>query len=379
MIDRVDNLRCCGCGVCVDSCPTKAIVTERDALGFPIVRIDIYKCVDCGICNKVCPLESDADKSAGPLASYAFRTDDEDVVSVSRSGGAFTALSDVMLCRGGMVVGVAMMSPDTALMVIAGDDGMRDRMRGSKYIQADAVGVYSSVGDALKLGREVMFSGTPCQVDALKRYLKQKRISSEGLVTVDIVCHGVASPRSWHDCLKWLQRKWGDEIVRVNFRDKNAFGWDMHRESVMLKNGEKRVLPFTWYDDVWLRPSCNQCPYASMGRCSDITIGDFWGRNEAVAKINADNRGVSMLMVNTPKGAELCAKISDRGVAIAVSADSIVQPNLMRATPKSPMRDKIVAAYLQKGYESALKRMGVIGWRREKNRIFAKLRRMMRI
>lgn len=309
-IDICDKYSCCGCGACEASCPTRAIVIAADEEGFLYPTIDGARCVDCGRCVKVCAFRSD---KANPyprcggkgVACYAVQHINDKVRAASRSGGIFTALSDKVLAEGGVVYGCAMDGVLRARHIRAEGVEGRDSMRGSKYIESDLRGVLPMVDADLKAGREVLFSGTSCQVAGLRSYLGGDRAN---LLCVDIVCHGVPSPKVWATYVGWIESIRSEKCVGVDFRDKGRFGWHAHTETLYLvgANGtvdrnSGEVYRRIFYGHKALRRSCYECPYKSVEHPGDVTIGDYWGI-ENVAPEFDDDKGVSLVLVNTVRG-----------------------------------------------------------------------------
>lgn len=237
MIKISDPKDCCGCTACASICAHDAITMEPDALGFLYPKVDESKCVDCGLCEKVCQFNDNYDRSLNleqPIA-YAARHKDIDEVMRSRSGAAFVAISDYILEQGGVVYGAGYKDHFRVAHKRATTKEERDEFRGSKYVQSDLTGVFLQVKEDLKNGLTVLFSGTPCQTAGLNSFIGKKL--RENLILVDIVCHGVPGPFVWRDYVAYLEKKQGDEIVVVNFRDKELYGWKAHKESYVFKMG----------------------------------------------------------------------------------------------------------------------------------------------
>jgi len=237
MIQIKDPKDCCGCTACASICAHNAITMEPDALGFLYPKVDKTKCVECGLCEKVCQFNDNYDKSLNlsqPVA-YAARHKDMDEIMKSRSGAAFVAISDYILEKGGVVYGAGYKDHFRVAHKRATTKEERDEFRGSKYVQSDLTGVFRQVKEDLKNGLTVLFSGTPCQTSGLNAYVG-KRLR-DNLILVDIVCHGVPGPFLWRDYIAYLEKRQRDEIVVVNFRDKELFGWKAHKECYQFKMG----------------------------------------------------------------------------------------------------------------------------------------------
>ena len=329
MIEITDKEKCTGCGACVQRCPKECIVLREDAEGFLYPEADASRCVDCGLCEKVCPVLHPGE-AREPLMACAAVNGDEAVRRSSSSGGVFTALALETIGRGGVVFGARF---DERWEVVHGWTETADGLgafRGSKYVQSRMGECYREAESFLKSGREVLFSGTPCQVAGLRRYLRREYA---GLRTVDFICHGVPSPGVWRDYLK-------EEVARqcdgkntvspapisgrdallegVSFRNK-AWGWKKYSFSLSLSlpggQGTKNsvflceLLTENAYlrgflSDLYLRPSCHACPAKCLRSGSDVTVADYWGVGAVHPELD-DDGGVSVVLVNTARGQEM--------------------------------------------------------------------------
>lgn len=250
----------------------------------------------------------------------------DDVLKHSQSGGAFTALSDVVLQQGGIIYGCILNEKFEAVHVRADNIQGRNAMRGSKYIQSEIEKTYKCVKKDLEEGKTVLFTGTPCQIAALKNYVPHEYMGN--LYLVDIICHGVASPAVWQDYLKWMSNKIG-KIDRANFRNKQ-YGWD-HAVETYESNGythKSYVFLKLFFMHRIVRDSCYQCPYKNLERQGDLTIGDFWGIHK-VKPFVKDKQGVSLVLANTPKGLKLVSQIDeDKVLIIETPLEQSLQPTL---------------------------------------------------
>lgn len=355
---------CCGCTACASICAHDAIIMKPDALGFLYPEVDKDKCVDCGLCEKVCAFNDHYDTSTNlekPLA-YGARHKDMNEVETSRSGAAFIAISDYILEQGGVVYGAGYTDHFRVVHKRATTKEERDEFKGSKYVQSDMTGVFRQVKQDLRDGLTVLFSGTPCQTSGLNSYVG-KRLR-ENLFLVDIVCHGVPSPYMWRDYIAYLEKKQGSPIVWVNFRDKQKYGWAAHHETFKFKSGGgKMSFTFLFYKHIMFRKSCGNCHFANTKRPSDITIADFWGWEKTDPKFNADNKGVSLVLLNTEKGRKLFEAVQDRLNTIPAKLDDCLQPNMMHATINDPRRDQFEKEYIKKGFKFVYFKYDEDGWR----------------
>lgn len=357
---------CCGCTACESICPHGAIRMVPDPFGFLYPQVDDSSCVDCGLCEKVCAFHAGYDTSlnlASPL-SYAAKHKDPKEVAASQSGAAFVAFSDYILEQGGVVYGAGYEGYFRVVHKRAKTKKERDTFRGSKYVQSDMNAVFRQVREDLKMGLIVLFSGTPCQTAGLRSFIGKRW--REHLFLMDIVCHGVSAPFVWRDYLGYLEEKEGMKITAVNFRDKRRFGWHSHVESFLFDNGHTHTYNYTFYTHILLRRSCYECPYADTRRPSDVTVADFWGIERTVAaSMGADNKGCSLILVNTEKGKAWfdCAK--EKMEYMPVPLADCLQPQLRHPSALHPKRLAFEDDYRRLGFEKTLRRYGFLGWRAE--------------
>lgn len=281
----------------------------------------------------------------------------------SSSGGAFSIIARSVLGRGGVVYGHAFIAPVKVGCIRIEDESELSRLRGSKYVQSDMGSSMRDVLADLSLGREVVFSGTPCQIAGLRAFLDVKKVSADKLLLVDIVCHGVPSPEFFADCMAWESRDGSLEEVR--FRDKRE-GWGCGLGRTVLTivapilrrhvRCERVFSPKTSYyyerflaGDVY-RESCYRCPYAGKQRPGDITLGDFWGLDHEAAGLNPQ-RGISLVIANTEKGAASLQSVKDSSQWAERPMEEALAGNdqLRHPTPRSEARDSILADWKNRG------------------------------
>jgi len=294
---------CCGCGACKYACPADAIAYILDEEGFSYPQVDETRCINCGKCLAICPQVKDLAKETLPVTErYGAKYKDAAVRSESRSGGAFTAVSNVVLKLGGCVYGAVQTAPERVEHLRAETPQDRDRMRGSKYVQSDMTGVYAQMEEDLRSGRAVLFSGTPCQCAAVYNVFP----TAENLYLCDFLCHGVPSQKLWGDYLNWTAKKYRAKVLAAEFRDKREHPWESHVESVSLENKTvySRRYANLFCQNAALRPSCYACRYTRPDRVSDFTLADYWGIDEVKPEFN-DGKGISLLMLRTEKAQKL--------------------------------------------------------------------------
>ena len=324
MINISDKFHCCGCSACVQCCPKHCISLQEDSEGFLYPQVDAESCIDCGLCEKVCPMLRHSEEGQKPLAVYAAKNKDEEIRRISSSGGMFTALAEEIIREGGVVFG-ACFNADWEVVHNYTEivEGLA-RFRGSKYVQSRIGDSYKQAESFLKAGRKVLFSGTPCQIAGLKKFLRK---DYENLLAVDVICHGVPSPGVWREYLKEEIARQRDRkntvlprtiherdvlVEGISFRDKSE-GWKKFSFALALSttNGSGEKFSFCsrmplnenlflrgFLADLYLRPSCYACPFKCGKSGSDLTLGDFWGIQRVMPDFD-DDKGCSVVLCNT--------------------------------------------------------------------------------
>lgn len=354
-----DPGKCCGCGACEQVCPKSAITMQEDEHGFLYPQIDGAKCVDCGLCLKTCAFQSGypTRKEYDPPFGYAARHKDPEILMNSRSGGAFTAISDQILKMGGVIYGVGYEGRGYRKVVHkrAQTARERDEFCGSKYVQSDMRQVYRQVKQDLQDGRWVLFTGTGCQTGALHKFLGKEYAR---LLTMDLVCYGVPSPKVWRDFLDMREREERRRISAVDFRDKKKFGWKTHRETITVgkKKISSRLYTKIFIKALATRPSCFECVYVNQNRVGDITIADFWGHEEAVPGFAQDDRGVSLVMVNTEKGKQIWEMARDDLDVEECTGYPYRHSRMQTPTAKPKQYDEFWQDYRDRGFDYIMKK-----------------------
>lgn len=306
---------------------------------------------------------------------YAAKHKKENVISESRSGGIFTALTDKILDQQGIVYGCILDESFHAVHVRADQKSLRDLMRGSKYIQSILGDTYKNVKEDLKKGNKVLFSGTSCQIAGLKKFLEK---DYENLICIDIVCHGVPSPMIWEAYIKWQEEKEKSIVEKVDFRNKKTFGWKDHVETLTFTNGKtvnSKVFTTLFYGHNILRPSCYACPYKSVMHPGDITIADYWGIEKAAPEFD-DNKGVSLILVNNEKGEKLFDSIKEDIIWKATRLEDSMQPPLKESFPRPKERNQFWHDVACMEFEKVAKKYGNYGM---KNKIKNKIKNILRM
>lgn len=326
-----DRSQCCGCTACVSVCPHHAITMKVDTLGFYYPYVDEVKCVDCGLCTRVCQFHDNYKRSSSDelLHVYALRSRNTNELMRSQSGAAFYLIAKSVIADGYYVCGAGYDNDFTARHKIVNNIFDLEELRGSKYVQSNLTGIYNQVKNLLSSGEKVLFSGTPCQVAGLLSLLNESL--RQNLLTLDIVCHSVPSPRAWQLYVRWVEKKYNKKVCKVVFRDKR-FGWKSCRETFNFTDGSEITRDsFRHFmmsaSHFATRTSCANCPFTNLKRPGDITIGDFWGWEKFHDEFN-DNQGVSLVLVNSSKGEKVINGILSKVLSVESNMEECHQPQL---------------------------------------------------
>lgn len=310
MIKITDKSQCCGCEACRSVCRKKCISMKADKEGFLYPSVDLSQCIDCKLCEKVCPVLHPVFSEENPMAFVGINNDIK-IRLQSSSGGIFTLLAEQILLKGGVVFGACFDKYWNVVHSYTETIEGLARFRGSKYVQSYIGDSFLQARKFLDEGREVLFSGTPCQVAGLKNFL---RIPYQNLLTIDVVCHGVPSPKVWQSylyesvCKTYnIRRSYSfslaDEIMNINFRLKEK-GWKTYHIRIEYQNGKKDSISAAkntyiqaFLSDLSLRPSCYACSAKLHHVQSDITLADFWGIEQLCPEVD-DDKGCGLILVH---------------------------------------------------------------------------------
>lgn len=341
MININDKISCCGCYACFNSCPQKCISMQSDDEGFWYPKVKIEECTDCGLCEKVCPILFKNTVHSLPLA-YACINKDVRIRRHSSSGGMFTLLAENVINNSGVVFGAGF---DGAFNVIhSWTDNADDliKFRGSKYVQSCIGNTYKQAEDLLKQGRQVLFSGTPCQIAGLKSYLGK---DYENLICLDIICHGVPSPSVWEKYRSKIANNRG--LKAISFRDK-TYGWKNFSLRFTFNNDDGHIKDLSndefiqgFLQVLYLRPSCYKCNFKTIKRQSDVTLADFWGIENVIPSFD-DDRGTSLILVNSQKGKIIFSSVVDKMdyEKVDIGQTLLYNSSAVKSVDYNPKRDK---------------------------------------
>lgn len=354
MIKNIDIQQCCGCTACANICSQGAIKMETDSMGFSYPKFDFDKCVQCGLCEKVCPFRPFAiTRKPEDIKCYIAYNKDSDIVMASRSGGVFYALCNYVISQRGVVYGVGFTSDFLAMHKRADSLEKCEEFRGSKYVQSDKAGIFLSVLRDLKKGTLVLFSGTACEIAGLKSFLLHRRVDCSKLLLVDIVCHGVPSPRIWKECLDAIEKKKKKKIKKVDFRDKKGWGWGEHKERIDWTDDTYTytyTYTYMFYAHLIMRPSCGVCHFANVQRPGDITLADGWGWKNIAPNLNAHDRGCSLVIPNTETGEQVFSVLKEQLNYVETTLNNMMQPNLKSPTVLNPQSNDFQKEYMKFGF-----------------------------
>jgi coenzyme F420-reducing hydrogenase beta subunit len=333
------NLKCTGCGVCSVVCPVDAIDIKLDNHGFYRPIIKDSRCTECGLCKKSCYKFLDFDENQKFKIAfenstlYMAYTKDEEVRKTTSSGGIAYEIAKYYLKRGYKICGVEYnIENKRAEHIIIDHENDVYRIKSSKYLQSYTKLAFEKFD---KDGKYVVF-GTPCQIYGIRQYIKTKKIESN-FILIDLFCHGIPSYLLWHKYLKHINKKYRmNNINEINFRDKR-YGW--HNYSMNIRCKEKNYyktlnedLFFRFFlSNICLNESCYKCALRLDKVYSDMRLGDFWSN-----KCQNDEKGVSIIAVNTEKGKEIINNLKTHIIAEQVTMKDLLesQPIRFLAKPK---------------------------------------------
>lgn len=383
MINIIEKKDCCGCNACAQICPKQCIVMSADNEGFLYPQVNNTVCIDCGLCEKVCPVINQ-NAPQEPLAVYAAKNIDEKIRLKSSSGGIFTLLAEQIISDGGVVFGARFNEKWEVIHDYTESVDGLEAYRGSKYVQSIIGDNYIKAKQFLSNGRKVLFSGTPCQIAGLKKFLRK---DYENLLTVEVVCHGVPSPMVWQDYLDYKRAKRAagkntvssclneiPVITGISFRDKTN-GWKKYgfkisyAASKAVKNSVSKaaetnceITPFNedlfmrgFLNNLYLRPSCYHCAARKGKSGADISIADYWGVQTVHPEMD-DDRGVGLILVNSKKGESIFTDIKNAtNLTLSDYNKSIIyNPCIEKSVAVPKCRDEFWESYSKNNIKAIL-------------------------
>ncbi len=359
---KIESLEeCTGCHACFLRCPKSAISMQYSFEGFLYPQIDKSKCIECGECERTCPILTPTQNNNDKRIAFAAINSNDKVRLESSSGGMFTALAEKILAEGGVVFG-AKFSDDFSV-VHSWTDSSEELLlfRGSKYIQSEIGNTYRDCILFLEQGRKVLFTGTPCQIAGLKNVLKK---DYDNLLLVDIVCHGVPSKLLWDKYKTFIINKHKSNLNFFSFRNKKK-GWLNYNLFGVFNNGkvysvnhDKDLFMNLYLSNNCLRKSCYTCQFKNTNSQADITLGDFWGINKVKSEL-FDNKGTSLMIVNTIKGENVVSKLEGCDIQELQYEDCIkYNPSVIYASKKGEKRDAFYKILKSLTFNRVVKKYG---------------------
>lgn len=356
----IDKDECTGCGMCANVCPTNAINIIEDEVGFyyPIVS---KKCIDCNKCEKAClkRIELKRENSFSPTV-YAAWSNNQELRFSSTSGGIFSELAKTVIGEGGYVVGAEYDENNVVRHILISEQKQLYKLKQSKYVQSFSGEIYTCVKNVLEKDKPVLFCGTPCQISALNAFLGH---NYPNLYTVDFICKGVNSPKAFRAWLEELEDKQNAKVLRVWFKYKED-GWKKSpkctridfddNSNVVLKQDDNLFMYGYLNFNLFIRPSCGQCQFKKEKMCSDITLADYWG----IEKKFDDDKGTSLVAINTPKGVALFDKVKSHITYHLQSNNNafLHNPSYLQSVTISPKSEKFLLSLSKNRFSKSLKR-----------------------
>lgn len=383
MIEIKDKEDCCGCYACYNICPKQCITMKIDNEGFWYPNVDRDKCINCNLCEKVCPIINPVKRADSKKIAYAGINKDERIRIKSSSGGIFSILAEYIIKNNGIVYGAGFdedFNINHKRILVSAD---LDLLRGSKYVQSSIGNIYRQVKNDLERNKQVLFTGTPCQIEGLKSYLKKEYIN---LVTMDFICHGVPSPLVWKKYLEEMKKSKQENIKNIYFRNKDI-GWKVYSlkiifdEKIYSNNLNNDLFMKGFLQDVYLRPSCYSCKFKKINRVSDITVADFWGIENILLKMD-DDKGTSLIVVHSEKGKQLFDKLSEKMILNGVNLNEAIKynPSMISSVKYNEKRNSFFAELNSgKKLTDLIRKYTKISFgKRVKNKIKSIIKRLMR-
>lgn len=329
MIEINTKENCCGCYACYNVCPKQCITMKTDNEGFWYPDIDKDKCVNCNLCEKVCPIVNPVQRNESLKLSYAVQNKDDAVRLSSSSGGMFHLLAESIIKQDGVVYGAGFDKDFSVKHIRINKIEEIQLLQGSKYLQSGIGNIYKQVKKDLKENKQVLFTGTPCQVEGLKSFLGREE---NNLLTMDFICHGVPSPTIWGGgYYSAIEQDKKEQLKKVYFRNKDL-GWKLFSlkmvfdKNIYVNDLNNDLYMKGFLQDLYLRPSCYNCRFKKVNRVSDITVADFWGIDKLLPKFD-DDKGTSLVILHNNKAKNLFYKLKDKMNFIEVKFEDGIRYN----------------------------------------------------
>lgn len=359
MITETKDLnKCYGCFACANICPKNCIELKQDAEGFFMPEADNSECIECGLCDKVCIIDRDKPDylpvHTHPACYYGYLKNDG-LRKRSASGGIAFALSERYISNGGVVFGVAGKWFGDVHHIMAASVEDMESICGSKNIQSRLGNSYKQAKKELEHGKKVLFTGTPCQIAGLYSYLGK---DYDNLLTADLICHGVPSQKVLKAYIALLEEQHGKKIVKFG-RDETFqylpvqyIAWFEDGSYVILMP-ETSVYRRGFLSNLFQRKSCAECKFSVFPRVADVTLGDVMFKvDKPREKIDANNLGVSLIAINSAKGAAAFEAIKDRIEYGSIDTQRAANANrwLSHGIKCNPLRQRFFDRFGKEGF-----------------------------
>lgn len=351
-----DVNKCTSCGACVNTCPSKCISFKTNEYGFAYPNIDNENCIDCGKCKSVCHAVNNVQKYSS-LKAYAVWSNDAEDRKTSTSGGAASVFYKKALENGGYCYGAAY---DNELnVVIKGykDDRITE-FKQSKYVHSYMNNCFFEIKQHLENGLNVIIIALPCQIASIKAFFKK---DYPNLLLVDLICHGTPPQEYLNQHIKNINNQTGSKADKISFREDNDFFFSTFEKGIIKFKSHKSVDTYllSFFESLTYYDSCYSCKYACNERCSDITIGDFWGLGQDIPFNHPYSGAISLVLTNTEKGQCFFNSVKndlfceERTVCEAVKGNA----QLNQPSNRSCNRDEFLNDYKKSGFEYAVKKI----------------------
>ncbi len=354
---------CTGCCVCETVCPTGAIKMKEHPKGYMIPEIDVKRCISCGKCERYCNTVLNFKKIK--KTAYVAYAKDKMIRDSSASGGMFQILARYTILKGGIVFGAGILYENNHIEIrhlSAETEEELYPLLNSKYVESNCSGIYTKVLKELKKGRMVLYSGTSCQIEGLKRYLQGKEYSN--LYTIDLICHGVPGRYLYHNYISYLEEKYKSKITGFSFRNKKLD--DLFTERIQFIDGEKAVQwkksPYyrMFFEEQSYRDCCYQCQYSSVHKPSDITLGDYFEVNQDYPELFKQGEilekvgNPSSVIIHTAQGVKLIDECREHIRVHEVDVDRVQLSHRQLCIPSvyTHQRERLFKLYKEGGFKA---------------------------
>ena len=327
----MNNKECTGCGLCAKKCPKKCIKMCLNSEGFYYPVIDKTKCINCNLCKKNCPLKLKLEKNLN-ARTYALQLKNKKKLNKCASGGAFYSIATTILKKGGVVIGVGRNKDLSIEFKFINKKSDLYKVQNSKYFQCNLTNdIYDKINEIIK-NKFVLFSGTPCQVAAVKTFF-QNNNNKDNLITLEILCQGVPSYKTIKYFYDYYEKKEKSKLIDHQFRSKNKYVGRDYLSIYEYENGTKKefvggndILTLSFQRFLFLRNSCYNCHFSNENRISYFKCGDIWSFDDKNSKIVLKN-GVSFVRCNNDKALKILFETNNCNY-IEVDEKEILKTNI---------------------------------------------------